>query len=204
MNEIAPGLLHWSTFHENIGANVDSYFAVAAGVVIDPKVPEAGLDALAAYGRPQQIVLTSGNHTRDSERFAEEFGAPIVVSREGAERIGGAFDVELYTAHEDIAPGVRAHHVGRLSPDEYALHITALEGGAAVALADGLTHYGPDLSFVPDGLIGDDAEGVKNALVARFRTLLELDFEHLLFAHGTPIAGRGKTALRDFVEGSTG
>ena len=31
--------------------------------------------------------------------------------------------------------------------------------------------------------------------------LLERDFEHLLFAHGDPIVGNGKTALRAFVAG---
>ena len=31
------------------------------------------------------------------------------------------------------------------------------------------------------------------------RGLLERDFEHLLFAHGEPLVGGGKSALRDFV-----
>jgi hypothetical protein len=31
------------------------------------------------------------------------------------------------------------------------------------------------------------------------RRLLELDFDHLLFAHGEPLVGEGKAALREFV-----
>lgn len=198
--EIAPGIVYWTAFHEGIGADVSSYFVPDAGLVIDPKLPAGGFDAILDHGRPQQVVLTSGNHTRDAQRFADECGIPIRVSPEGAERIAGALDVELYVADEEIAPGVRALHVGRLSGDEYALHLTATPGGSALALADGLIRYGEDPHFVPDHLIGDDPEGVKRGLVERFDALLELDFEHLLFAHGQPVVGNGKTALRDFVE----
>lgn len=171
--------------------------------MIDPKLPAEGLDALAADRRPQQGVLTSGDHTRDADRFAEAFGAPIRVTREGAERIAGALEVEAYRDGEDVAPGVRAVHVGVLSPDEYALHVTASRGNHALAL-DRLTHYGAHLSFVPDELMGGGPEAVKTGLVERFQTLLELDFEHLLFAHGDPIVGEGKAALRAFVRERSG
>jgi hypothetical protein len=200
MREIAPGLVHWTAFHPNIGADVSSYYVVAAGVVIDPKLPDGGFDAIAEHGRPRQIVLTSGNHTRDAAAFAAEYDAPIRVSPEGAERIAGALAVELYADGEDVVPGVRAIRVGELSGDEYALHLTAAPGASALALADGLIRYGEAPGFVPDKLIGENPEAVKAGLVERFAALLELDFEHLLFAHGEPIAGRGKAALRDFVE----
>ena len=197
MREILPGIRHWTTFYDAIHHDVSSYYVEPGGVLIDPMVPEEGLDALADGGsRPQQIVLTSGNHTRHADRLAEAFAIPIRVSPEGAERIGGALDVELYHAGDDIAPGVRALHVGVLSPDEYALHLTATAG--AVALADGAQHYGHGLAFFPDELLGDNPEAVKEGLRQAFRELLELDFEHLLFAHGDPLLRDGKQALRDF------
>src|SRR2546423_1725654 len=68
------------------------------------------------------------------------------------------------------------------------------------ALIDALMHYGETLSFVPDGLIGDDPEGVKTGLTDAFRGLLERDFEDLLFAHGDPIVGGGQAALRRFIQ----
>ncbi len=63
-----------------------------------------------------------------------------------------------------------------------------------------MTHYGGELGFVPDSLLGDDPEAIKDGLTERFRPLLERDFDHLLFAHGDPIIGDGNDALRRFVE----
>jgi hypothetical protein len=48
--------------------------------------------------------------------------------------------------------------------------------------------------------MGDDPSAVRAELRASLRRLLgELDFDHLLFAHGEPIVGGGKAALREFV-----
>ena len=202
MREIFPGVLHWTAFNDNISARVSSYYVEPAGVLIDPMLPDEGVRAFVGRTQPQQVVLTSGNHTRDADRFAEAFGCPIVTSSEGAERIGGALSVETYSDGDDVAPGVRAVRIGVLSPDEYALHITATEG--ALAIADGLNHYADSLGFFSDDLLGDDPERVKSGLMDAFRGLLTRDFDHLLFAHGDPLIGGGKAALRDFVAAPVG
>jgi hypothetical protein len=80
MREIIPGVWHWSTHHEPINAPVSSYSVQEAVIVIDPKVPDDGLEALPA--RPQQVVLTSGHHNRDAQRFADAYEIPIRASRE--------------------------------------------------------------------------------------------------------------------------
>ena len=36
MQEIFPGVLHWTAFHEGIEVDVSSYYIEPAGVVIDP------------------------------------------------------------------------------------------------------------------------------------------------------------------------
>jgi hypothetical protein len=204
MNEIFPGVLHWTTFHEAIRAPVSSYYVEPAGVLIDPKVPDGGADAFAGHDRPQQVVLTSGNHTRDAAWFAEAFGCVVRASPEGRERIGDALETQEYGDREELAPGVRALRIGVLSPDEYALHLTATE--PAISIADGINHYGGALGIFPDELLGDDAQAVKDGLKNRFRGLIEseLEFEHLLFAHGDPLVGKGRAALRDFVSGPVG
>ena len=202
MREIFPGVFHWTAIHPNLNTPVSSYYVEPAGVLIDPILPESGLDAFAGRSRPQQVLLTSGNHVRDAERFSEAFGCAIVVSREGAERIGGALQTEIYSESEDVAPGVRAVHIGILSPDEYAFHLDFDEG--AIALADGLTRYGDVLGFFPDGLLGDDPQRIKEGLKQQFATLLDRRFEHLLLAHGDPIVGGGRAALADFVASPVG
>ena len=72
--------------------------------------------------------------------------------------------------------------------------------GGALAFADGLAHpRGGGLRFVPGFLMGDDPAAVRAALRDSLHRLLELDFDHLLFAHGEPLIGGGKAALREFL-----
>jgi hypothetical protein len=197
MQEIASGIQHWTAFRDTIGMTVSSHWIEPAGVLIDPMVPDEGLEAFErASVAPQQVVLTTGLHTRHAERFAEAFSIPIRAPREAADRLGDSLAFDPYTDGDELAPGVAAVHLGVLCPDEYALHVTATEG--AVAFADGLHNYGT-LGFFSDDLLGDDPEAVKCGLEEQLRALLERDFDHLLFAHGDPIVGGGKSALRDFV-----
>ncbi|HZU40070.1 MAG TPA: hypothetical protein VE992_03410 [Solirubrobacteraceae bacterium] len=195
MREILPGVWHWSTFHEPIGRPVSSYYVEPAHAVIDPKVPDEGLDALP--GRPELVVLTIGLHHRDAAVFAETFGIPIRSSHEADERLGGRLVVQPFHDGEALAPGISAIRIGQIAPDEYALHVSAGEG--ALSFADGLVNY-DGLRFVPDSLLGEDPEAVKRGLRACFRELLSREFDHLLFAHGEPMIGGGKAALRAFAE----
>ncbi|HEX6391704.1 MAG TPA: hypothetical protein VFZ89_19720 [Solirubrobacteraceae bacterium] len=191
MREILPGVHHWTSFHEPIGMDVSSYFVAPAGVAIDPKAPSEDLP-----GDVEQVVLTIGLHNRDATQVADAHDATIRAPRE-AEHRELAFVYEPYSDGDELAPGVTAIQIGAICPDEYALHIAVGEG--AIAFADGLIHYGGSLAFVPDGLLGDDPEGVKDGLREAFRELLTRDFDHLLFAHGDPLIGGGKAALREFV-----
>jgi hypothetical protein len=45
-----------------------------------------------------------------------------------------------------------------------------------------------------------DPERDKQALRDSLRGLLMRDFDNLLFAHGEPLVGGGKQALRDFLD----
>lgn len=195
MREIAPGIYHWTAFHQPISARVSSYYIEPAAIVLDPKVPEAGWGA--PPGRPEQVVLTSGHHNRDASECAQELGIPIRASRQAAEHLGGALAVEPFGDHDELAPGVTSIPIGKLSDDEGALYIQV--GGGAIAIADGINGYGETLAFFPDELLGDHPGRVKEGLKQAFAGLLERDFEHLLFAHGEPVIGHGKTALKEFV-----
>ena len=198
MHEILPGILHWTTFHDGIGAPVSSYYVEPAGALIDPRMPEAGADALAGRERPQQVVLTTGLHRRHASDFAEAFGCTIRASPQALARLDGALDAEPYRAGEEVAPAITAIEIGAIAPDEYALHVAV--GDGALVFADALVGYAGTLGFFPDDLLGDAPATVKAGLKDAFRGLLTRDFDHLLFAHGDPLIGGGKTALRRFVE----
>ena len=96
---------------------------------------------------------------------------------------------------DELAPGITAHEVGVLCPEETALHIEV--GDGFVSLADSLTNY-EELGFVSDGLLGDDPEAIKSGLSESFRRLLNLEFDGLLLAHGNPIVPGGKEQLERF------
>ena len=63
MDQIQPGLLHWTAYRDTIGADVHSYFHAPSGTLIDPMVPPEGRDQIE---RPQRILLTNRHHYRDS------------------------------------------------------------------------------------------------------------------------------------------
>ena len=197
LHEILPGVLHWTSFHDGINAPVSSYLVEPAGVVIDPRLPDSGLEALDGREPPQQAILTTGLHHRDADRFAEAFGCVIRAPAEARDRLGDALAFDPFEDGDEIAADVIAVRIGALAPDEYALHLTG--GDGAIVLADALMHYGDTLAFVPDSLMGEHSDRVKEGLTDALHGLLVRDFDHLFFAHGDPIVGGAKAALRDFL-----
>jgi hypothetical protein len=198
MNEIQPGLLHWTAYHEGIGEDVHSYFHVPSGTLLDPMVPLGGLEALARNGRPERIVLTNRHHYRHSDRFRTEFGCPVLCHEAGLHEFSGG--VEGFSWGDAFAPGVVAHEVGVLCPEE-----TAVQVGNALAFADSVIRgrHG-ELGFVPDELLGDDPVAIRRGLRERFRALAdEVEFDALLLAHGDPVTRGGRTALRTFADAPT-
>ena len=194
--EIAPGIRHWSTFHEGIGQPVHSYYVEEAAAVLDPIVPEDVLEGLSDLPKPKLVLLTNRHHYRQSDRLVAKFGCRVLCPRSGLHEFEGGSPVEGYAYGDTVAPGITAHEVGSICPDDAALHIDT--GIGFLAFADGLVRARGALSFVPDWLMGDDPDGVKEGLVESFGRLLELDFDGLLFAHGEPLVGGGKEALAEF------
>jgi len=204
MEEIVPGIFHWTAFHDGIKLDVHSYYVPEAAAVIDPMEPDEGLDWFAERVAPERVLLTNRHHYRHSGRFSDRFGTRVLCHRSGLHQFAGGPAVEGFEFGEEVAPGVTAHEVGSLCPEESALHNRA--GGGALSVADGVVEWPGQagLAFVPDYLLGEDPEGVKDGLRAAYRRLAdELEFESLLMAHGNPVAGGGREALRAFVAGSS-
>jgi len=197
MQQLVPGIFHWTAVNPAIGTRVSSYYIEAAGAVIDPMVPEDGLDALP--GRPQRVLLSSGHHLRDSRQIADSFGIPICASRQAVEHLGAdGAGIQVWDDGEaHPAPTVTALHIGVLCEDEGALHIAV--GDGALVLADAVHHGRDGLGFFSDSLLGDDPESVKQGLKAALGALAEsLHFDALLLAHGEPLASGGREALQAF------
>jgi hypothetical protein len=202
MDEVLPGVFHWSATHPRTGGIAHSHLLVEAATVLDPMVPAEAL-ALLREHPPERVVMTNRHHYREASTLVEEFGIPVLCPEAGMHEFEhDKRRVEPYTYGDELAPGVVAHEVGAICPDDAALEIRV--GDGLLAFADGLMRRHGSLGFVSDGLIGDDPEQVKRGLVASLERLSELRFDALLFAHGEPVAAGGHEALSEFVSAPGG
>jgi hypothetical protein len=195
VEELTPGIRHWSARHPNIGWEVSSYWLPDLKVLLDPlEVPDE-------VSGVEEIILSNRHHKRSAFEARERFGAVLRVPRTGMHDYSDDDPVEPYEYGEPLAGGaITAHLVTELWPDDGVLHIPSLD---ALEIADTVLHYRDELSLVPENLMGDDPEADREAILGGLgRLCAELDFKHLLFAHGTPIADDGRKRLEEFLEGS--
>lgn len=198
MREVVPGVFDWVATHPKIQMPVHCHYLAGPGGVIDPVLPEDGLDFFREHP-VTRVVLTNRHHDRDTRHFVEAFGCPVLCNVRGLHEFeGDDLEVTGFDFGDEPAPGLRAHEVLPEWPDETAL---LLEDDGVLVIADSLIRDEEGaISFVKDEWLGDDAEEEKAHLRRGVATLLELDFDHLMFAHGPPWVGGAKAALREFVE----
>ena len=198
MEELLPGVLHWTAIHDKIGERVHSYYVADRRLLIDPMEPEdGGVDALAEHGDPERIVLSVRHHLRHAERFVARYGCDIVAHEAGLHEFAGGPPVQGFRFGDEVAPGVRALELGAICPEDTVLHIHA--GLGALHFGDGLIRENDRIGFVPDAYM-DDPETVKRRTFERLWELLDEDFDALLFAHGDPLVpSGGRDALAEFV-----
>jgi hypothetical protein len=202
MEQVRPGIHHWVGRDTEVRAPVHSHYIEPAGALIDPVVPEEGLEAFEGFGvRPQQVLLTNRRHLRDAARFHEAFGCTVRIclpaSLDGAE-----LQAEPFNDGDEVAWGVTAIRVGHPLDEETIFHVSHGEGAAI--FGDTLVHPdGAPIALPPDDLLGRHPDRRRGRLKDAFGGLLLRDFDALLLAHGAPVTHGGKTALRKLVEEPT-
>lgn len=204
MEEILPGVVHWTATHPNIRSKVDSWWLPDGGVLIDPLVPpDVGLDWFAEQTvPPAAIVLSNRHHYRESGRFRERFGCGVHVPRAGLHEFGADRQpVEPYDPGDELPGGLVVYEIGALCPDDMALYLPSAE---AVFFADGVVGVRGErpgrIGFVPPSLM-DDPEATTRGLVAALRRLLDRvpDLRHVLMAHGGAVLNEGRSELEKLV-----
>jgi hypothetical protein len=189
MEELTPEIRHWSAVHPNIGWVVSSYWLPGLGVLLDPlEVPDEVEDV-------EEIVLSNRHHRRSAFEARQRFGAVVRVPRVGLHEFEGD-PVEPYDFGEPLVGGaITPHQVTELWPDDGALHIPSLD---ALAIADTVLSNDGRLEFMPD-VCFDDREAEQRSIREGLTRLAEqLDFRHLLLAHGSPVPDQGRERLREF------
>jgi hypothetical protein len=201
MQEILPGIFHWTRAHPKIKIHVSSYYLEPERVLIDPLIPDEGIEWFADRP-PENIYLSIRHHYRQCTEFAERYGCETWCVEQGMHEFTHGEIVRAFGFGDTLPGNVRAIEIGSICPDEGTLYIER-EGGCVV-LADGCVKLddGP-LQFVPDSLLGDDPEAVKAGLRTAYLRLLEgYSFQHVLLSHGGPLIGDGRDRLAEFARAS--
>jgi Metallo-beta-lactamase superfamily len=201
VHEVLPGVYHWTTVHPKIRMEVASYWLDNGGVLIDPLIPpDVGIDWFAQRSTPPSaIVLSNRHHFRHSAELASRYDCPVLCVRTGLHEFTHGEDVTPFDPGDMLPGGLLAFEVGGICPDEMALYLAP---SRVIWFADGVVRSGPDgpLGFVPDSLMDDPPETKRRLLAAFGRALRDLDFDHVLLAHGGPIIGDGRAQLQDLVD----
>jgi hypothetical protein len=204
VNEILAGVFHWTAPHPKIRVEVSSYWLEDSGVLLDPLVPPSeGLEWFAGRSvSPTAVLLSNRHHYRESARFVERFGCSVHCNRAGMHEFAHGEAVEAFDIGDVLPGGVVACELGAICPDDTALFLPEQR---ALAIADGVVKGGPHgqdgpLGFVPDSLMDDPPATKRGLLAACERLIEELDFEHLLLAHGGPVIGNGRELLQELVD----
>jgi hypothetical protein len=203
VREVLPGVIHWTAIHPRIEIEVSSYWFDDGGILIDPLIPpDTGLEWFSGRPTPPTaIVLSNRHHYRSSGSFVERFACQVYCARSGLHEFTHGEAVTGFDPGDRLPGGVVACEVGGLCPDETALY---LPGRGAVVFADGVVRAGPPgdpgpLGFVPDALMDDPPETKRRLLDVFARVLRDLDFEHVLLAHGGPLVGDGRAQLQELI-----
>jgi hypothetical protein len=190
MQELTPGIRHWTAVHPNLGREVSSYWLPGLRVLLDPlEVPDEVEDV-------EEIVMSNRHHKRSAFEARERFGAVLRVPRIGLHEFAEDDPVEPYDFGEPLAGGaITPYQVTDLWPDDGALHIPSVQ---ALALADTVVSRAGRLELMPDQLMDDPPAERRGIRAGLARLAAELEFEHLLVAHGMPLVGDGRERLREF------
>jgi hypothetical protein len=177
---------------------VSSYYLAGERVAIDPMIPAEGLEWFELRGAPEHVLLSNRHHDRHAWRLADAFGVTVHCIRCGLHELEGRGPVEAFDFGDALPGGVTALEVDAICPDETALYVPAHR---ALVVADGVVRWKQDdaLAFVPDELM-DEPELTKARLREAYRSLLALEFDVLALAHGRPVVGGARDALRTFVD----
>jgi hypothetical protein len=186
VEELRPGLWHWSAVHPTWEQNEVQSYAWDAGatlVLLDPLSPPSLVDELVG-GKEVATVLTCDWHDRSALQLVERLGAAVYAPAGGE----GVLAAQHFQPGDPLPGGVVAHRATH--PGEVALWIAdalALVVGDSLITKDGVLKI-PE-SWLPKGESVADVGG-------RLAPLLELPVELVLTTHGEPVRGDGAESLR--------
>lgn len=184
---VRPGLFHWQGYEPAVKCDCSSTAIVTpAGLIfIDPlPLAEAALKDLVAesFSAPAAVVLTSGNHQRESLSLAKRFGIPLFAPAD---------------AGDDIIADQRFRSGDPVAGME-SIALPGFGPGETVFLHEGVLIFGDALiNLEPEGLrpLPEKYREDKKQSLRSLAALKGVKPRILLFAHGNPIVQNAGSRL---------
>lgn len=185
-------------------------------VRLDPR----GLAALEALGTVTDVIRVAANHGLDDPFYKDRYGAKVWAVKgqrytagfdTGTARTYFEPDVEMDATTALPLAGARLYVIASRPPE--AILLLARDGGVAVA-GDSLQNWAePDpyfnwlarpimrmMGFMRPHNIGPGWLKQNRPPVADLRGILDLDFNHVLPSHGSPVIGDALERYRPAIE----
>jgi len=187
-DRLADRVVTWQGYNPEVRCDCGSTAVLTSGgwIVFDPiPLAESAWNELLLQGPLQSIVLTSGNHQRESLTLQKATGARIHAP---ASARGEVVADCWHDEGSDIA-GFALTSVPGGGPGE-----SAWSDGETLVIGDALIHL-DGLTILPDKYCTDP-----RLLRKSLRGLLDLSFERITFAHGSPLTSNAQSILRSALE----
>jgi glyoxylase-like metal-dependent hydrolase (beta-lactamase superfamily II) len=198
LQPISSELFIWQAFDASVKADLFSTgFAADAGFyLVDPI--EIGADIIAATVGASSVagvVVTNANHARASAAFAARFEVAVYVHPAARDQINYANCIEIGRPAAAVA-GAQIVTIDGAAPGEIALFLDG--SGGTVIFGDAVINAGSYGFTLLPAKYCVSARQMRKSL----RKLLDLQFERMLFAHGTPIMSNARTRLAALLDES--
>jgi glyoxylase-like metal-dependent hydrolase (beta-lactamase superfamily II) len=184
---VRPGLFHWQGYESEVKCDCSSSAIVTeAGLIFIDPIPLAD-EALTelvgeSFSAPAAVVLTSGNHQRESLALAKRFGIPVFAPEDAGDDI--IADQRFLSG--DAVAGMESFALPGFGPGE-----TAFLHHGALIFGDALINLEPEgLRLLPEKYRDDKKQSLRS-----LTALKDLKPQLLLFAHGNPIIQNARTRL---------
>jgi glyoxylase-like metal-dependent hydrolase (beta-lactamase superfamily II) len=187
---LSDTLYHWSAYEPSVKCEIGcTALKLASGwVVVDPvPLAEPAWKELLALAPLRAILLTNGNHVRDTLALRALHHVPVVTAADTRRDITELRpDVTLLPG--ELLYGIAAIAIPGATPGETAFYSKT----GIMILGDAVINTSPEvgLELLPAKYCADAEQNR-----ASLRNLLSFDFHTLTFAHGAPVTVHAKEKL---------
>ena len=187
---LSESLYHWSVYDPSVKCEIGcTALKLASGwVVIDPvPLAETAWKELLALAPLRAILLTNGNHVRDTVALRLKHQVPVVTAADTRRDIT-ELKPEVTLLPGELLYGITPIAIPGATPGETAFYSKT----GVMILGDAVINTSPEagLGFLPDKYCVN-AEQNRTSLLK----LLDYDFHTLTFAHGAPVTTHAKEKL---------